>query len=276
VIVSGELPAFCERVSSEATGNGEAVQEYMTWSVESGVSLVTSIRAARECARTIRDVLSSDVWEEINELYHFLGRPEARHLYAENRDELYRSVRRATQLILGLVRSTMLHEEPMSFLWLGVMLERVSQTARILDMHHHTMEKEHAHDIVHVALWVSLLRACSGSQSFMKKHQGRVRATAVASFLLLDPSFPRSLRYCLKSAHRILGEIWPEPLERPSIAHAAALLSALPPKTLSFEGSDVHELLTHIVDETSEICSLVSTEIQGPARSVTSSESAAQ
>ena len=71
-------------------------------------------------------------------------------------------MRRSTQLILGLVRSTMLHDEPMSFLWLGVMIERAGQTARILDMHHHTMEREAAHDIVQMALWMSLLRACSG------------------------------------------------------------------------------------------------------------------
>ena len=122
-----------------------------------------------------------------------------KQLYADNREEFYRHVRKSTQLTLGLVRSTMLHDEPISFLWMGVMLERAAQTARILDMHHHTMEQEHAHDIVQAALWMSLLRACSGAEGFMKKHQGRVTAQTMVAFLLFEPDFPRSLRYCLRS-----------------------------------------------------------------------------
>ena len=75
----------------------------------------------------------------------------------------YRHVRRATQLILGLLRSTMLHDEPLDFLWLGVLLERVSQTARMLDVHHHAFTNGRAPggEIVETSLWLSLLRALS-------------------------------------------------------------------------------------------------------------------
>ena len=69
-----------------ALGNGETVQEYLTWSGDSAVSLRRSIRAARECARGIRDQLSLDIWEEVNELYHWLGRDATRLLYRDNRE----------------------------------------------------------------------------------------------------------------------------------------------------------------------------------------------
>ena len=127
---------------------------------------------------------------------------DAREVYAKNREQFYRRVRKSTQLVLGLVRSTMLHETPLSLLWAGVMLERVGQTARTLDMHPHTMELESAHQIVEVALWLSLLRASSGYEAFVKKYQGRISAQAVASFLVFDRTFPRSLRYCLGSARQ--------------------------------------------------------------------------
>jgi uncharacterized alpha-E superfamily protein len=270
VIVSGEYPAFCKRFGAEAAGDGETVQEYMTWGSENTVSLVRSVRAGRESARVIRDVLSLDTWEAINELYHFLEQERTRHLYDDNREEFYRTVRRGTQLTLGLVRSTMLHDRPMSFLWLGAMLERVGQTARILDMHHHTMEREEAtHDIVEVALWLSLLRACSGVEAFMKKHQGRVSAQALASFLVFEPSFPRSLLYCLRSAKKLLSDIWPDAsaATRKSAARLDALLHRLDSRDTRLEGTSIHDLLTHIVDETACICSDVGTEIQGPPRS---------
>jgi uncharacterized alpha-E superfamily protein len=270
VIVAGEEEPFVERHGRAALGDGELVQEYMTWSRESLVSLASSVRAARECARCVRDQLSLDAWEEINELYLWLGRKSTTTLYMENREEFYRTVRRATQLTLGLVRSTMLHEEPMNFLWLGVMLERAGQTARILDMHHHTMASEvGANDIVQVALWMSLLRACSGSEAFMKKSQGRVTAHNMVAFLYFEEAFPRSLFYCLRTAHSLLRRIWPDPLPSGALPASRArlddLLSWLKRRSADLDVARVHELLTHVVDESSAICALVSEEIKGPS-----------
>jgi uncharacterized alpha-E superfamily protein len=140
----------------------------------------------------------------------------------------------------------------------------------MLDMHHHTMEREHAHDIVQVALWMSLLRACSGAEAFMKKHQGRVSAQALVSFLLYEQGFPRSLRYCLKSSRALLRTIWPTVeaggTDRAPTARVDALVQWLDGQKPTIEGGDIHEILTHIVDETAAICMLVSTEIEGPPR----------
>jgi uncharacterized alpha-E superfamily protein len=273
VIVSGEHARFSEHHGEAALGNGEVVQEYLTWSAKSPVSLRSSARAARDCARAIRDQLSLDVWEEVNELFHWLERTDTRSLYTENREGFYRSVRRTTQLTLGLVRSTMLHEEPMSFLWGGVMMERAGQTARILDMHHHTMEREGGHDIVQVALWLSLLRACSGAEAFMKARRGRVTAQSMLEFLLFADEFPRSLRYCLRSAHASLRRAWTTAGEVPqrhaSVERLGALIDWLDHRAPSLDATRIHELLTHVVDETARVCEHVADEIQGPARPIT-------
>jgi uncharacterized alpha-E superfamily protein len=273
VIVSGEYPRFVEKFGAESAGDGEKVQDYMTWNPENPVSLLSSIRAGRESARIIRDVLSLDTWESTNELYHFLSSENAKQLYADNREDLYRTIRRLTQLTLAHVCSTMLHDEPMSFLWLGVMLERVGQLARTLDMHHHTMEREHAHEVVQTAVWLSLLRANSGQEAFMKTRQGRVSAKAVVHFLLHEPTFPRSLAYCLRSAQSTLNSIWPPMSQsqgtqsqtlspRPSQQRLASLISHLE-STTPTTSPQIHSLLTHIVDETAAISTALNTEIHG-------------
>jgi uncharacterized alpha-E superfamily protein len=271
VIVSGEEKAFTEKHGRDALGNGELVQHHLTWSPESMVSLASSVRFARECARAIRDQLSLDVWEEVNELYLWLSRESTEKLYRENREEFYRTVKRSTQLTLGLVRSTMLHEEPMSFLWAGVTLERAAQTARILDMHHHTLESESStHDIVQVALWLSLVKACSGSEAFAKKNQGRVTAQKMVEFLLFEPSFPRSLSYCLKSAHGLLRRVWRDPMddveEHESLYLLGALLEWMGAQEAQLDLSLMHQLLTRVVDDASMICDRVCDEIRGPQR----------
>jgi len=280
VIVAGELAPFVQHHGEPALGNGETVQEYLTWSGDSAVSLRRSIRAARECARAIRDQLSLDIWEEVNELYHWLGRDSTRLLYRDNREEFYRNIRRSTQLVLGLVRSTMLHEEPMSFLWAGVMLERSGQMARILDMHHHTMEREGAHDIVQVALWLSLLRACSGYEAFMKANRGGVTAQSMLDFLLFSPDFPRSLRYCLRSAYGLLRRVWTTPLDdyqlHRSLSQLGELVDWLDVHADNIDIAFVHDLLTHVVDQTAAISNQVVQEIQGPPRPETMAQDQAQ
>jgi uncharacterized alpha-E superfamily protein len=257
VTVSGQYADFSTRFGGEAADNGEVVQRYMTWAPENVISVRNSIRAAREGARSIREVLSRDIWQATNELFLWFVGEDATNLYQNDRDELYRQIRRSTQLSLGLVRSTMLHDTPMDILWLGVLLERVGQTARILDMHHHILEGTGSqHQILQTALWLSLLRACSGFEAFMRQHQGRVSRQAVVNFLIFEERFPRSLRYCTRSALSVTGRVWHE-AEAVVGARALNRLQALDRWLADHQekpNASIHDLLTHIVDQVSLVC----------------------
>ena len=183
----------------------------MTWAHENPVSIRNSIRGARESARSIREVLSLDIWQATNELYLWFASEEASQQYMQDRDEVYQHMRRSTQLNLGLVRSTMLHDTPMDFLWLGVLLERVGQTARILDMHHHMLEGagRAAPDRRHRAVAVAAAQPARASRPSCALHRGRViaqrgRRRSCSS----RPRFPRSLRYCVQSALKVMRDIW--------------------------------------------------------------------
>src|SRR6516165_7500963 len=72
LIVAGEQPAFTERFGAAAAGEENVVQEYMTWDEKNLSSLVRSVSAARENARSIRDLLSIEVWEATNEVFLWL------------------------------------------------------------------------------------------------------------------------------------------------------------------------------------------------------------
>ncbi len=259
VTVSGQYPDFVERFTAADADDGEVVQRYLTWSPENPVSVRNSVRGARESARSVREVLSGDIWQATNQLFLWFMGEEAGRQYLQDRDEVYRHVRASTQLCLGLVRSTMLHDAPMDFLWLGVLLERVGQTARILDMHHHMLSgaTEGQHQILQTALWLSLLRACSGFEAFMRRHQGRVTRKAVVSFLLLEPAFPRSLRYCARSALDVMRRIWPDQdqgVAAPAIQRMAALDRWLGEQQEESLPNTIHDVLTQVVEEVSRVC----------------------
>jgi uncharacterized alpha-E superfamily protein len=274
LVVSGEEDEFRERVAgdsddSAAWGDGEVVQRFMVWDEGNGVSLARSIGGARWNARSIREVLSLDAWETTNELHLWSTSTVAAAIYANQREAFYQQVRRSTQLTLGLLRSTMLHDEPLDFIWLGVLLERVSQTARMLDVHHHAFTNlTRRHEIVETALWLSLLRALSGSEAYMKRAAGRISSESVARFLISEDAFPRSIAYCVHSAYDRLCAI--RPPEQHELPGGVALeqlrvldtwVSAREKEPLG--GTGVHDLLTHVVDEVHSIGQTLGKELLG-------------
>lgn len=276
LVVSGEEAAFRHRIAGGQTdhaawGDGEVVQRFMVWDEDNGVSLHRSITGSRWNARSIREVLSHEAWETVNELHLWLTGDAAPVIYTQHRDAFYQHVRRSTQLTLGLLRSTMLHDEPLDFVWLGVLLERVSQTARILDVHHHTftsVSHRIGDEVVETALWLSLLRALSGSEAYLKRAAGRVSSEGVARFLFSEAAFPRSIAYCVHSAYERLCDI--RPPEHASLpgGRALARLGALDAwvrerRDGPLTGPALHALLTHVVDEVHEICRTLGTELLG-------------
>ena len=63
IVVSGEESGFASRIAGDddehpAWGDGEAIQRFLVWDEDSGVSLVRSIQGMRSNARSIREVLS--------------------------------------------------------------------------------------------------------------------------------------------------------------------------------------------------------------------------
>jgi uncharacterized alpha-E superfamily protein len=222
-------------------------------------------------ARSIREVVSHEAWEAVNELHLWMRNDQATNTYTQHREGFYQYVRRATQLTLGLLRSTMLHDEPLDFMWLGVLLERVNQTARMLDVHHYAFTQvSRRHEVVETALWLSLLRGLSGSEAYLKRAAGRISPEGVARFLISEPAFPRSIAYCVHSAHSRLCDIRPpESHELPggvSLERLRVLdtwVSARRNEPLA--GTGVHDLLTHVVDEVHEICETISRELLGAA-----------
>src|SRR5215813_3257085 len=283
LIVAGEQPAFYERFGASAAGEEEVVQDYMSWDEKNLSSLVRSVGAARENARSIRDLLSIEVWEAINEAYLWLQGEAARAEYDENRFGFYGRLRSYTELVLGLARTTMLHDQALEFVGLGVLLERAGWTARVLDVHHHALVGQGLGDrAAETGLWLAILRACSGYEPFLRHARGQMSGVAVAKFLLLEPKFPRSVRYCLQGAGERLSIICaPHPEELPGSRTRKRLqfldqwlrhvkLSHTDPEAL-------HQALTQVVDETAAVCNGLGEELlgQGPtSASATSGETA--
>jgi len=115
---------------------------------------------------------------------------------------------------------------------------------------------------------LALLRACSGYEPFMKRHRGRVTGEKVAWFLVFEPLFPRSVRYCVQGAVERLGRIRPPqehdlPGARPHERLRAldAWIAAREREPL--DARAIHDLLTEVVDEAHQVCDEIGRDLLG-------------
>ena len=191
VVVAGEEEDFLKRTAASDVDDAEVVQEYLTWSDDNASSLRSSLRFARENARTIRETISLEMWETLNDLWVWFGEPAARRLYRSDRYAFYLKLRNQCLLFHGTAQATMLHEDPFEFMRLGTALERAGQTARILDIKHHGVGPTTAgiETPEEAAQWLATLRYCSGAEPFLKRGEQAVSGAEVAAFLLFEPHF---------------------------------------------------------------------------------------
>jgi uncharacterized alpha-E superfamily protein len=235
--------------------DGEAVQNLMTWEAEANPSsIAASIASARENARNIREVISAESWERLNYYYLWMQSAAARTLYLSDRTAFYHRIRRINQLIMGINEGTMSHGEAWDFCQLGRFLERAGQTARLLDVKYHILlpTVDQVGTPVDNAHWVAILTSCSGYEPYTKERSDSDPGVGVPDFLIFDPLFPRSIRFCLNRCRAAAYAISGNQPRMPgnAVEHALEDLSTWLnlTKVDDFIQAGLHEALTSIID----------------------------
>ncbi len=197
--------------SLHAQANAETVTHFVTFERRNRDSIYCCIAAARENARSVREQISSEMWEKLNQLYLFLGTPDAEAMCLSSAHEFFRRVIEGSHLIIGVTDATMTHGEGWDFIQCGKMIERADRTSRILDVKYHILlpSGERVGGNVDTIQWMAVLRSCSAMEAYLKLYVGEVAPYKVAEFLVLHDRFPRSIRFCLQrldnAIHRISG-----------------------------------------------------------------------
>ena len=178
-------------------------------------SIVSCIASARENARQIRDVITTEMWEQLNDLYWSVQDGEA--LWQEPDQEQLRNIRRGCQLFYGTTDVTLSRDEAWLFSQLGRLIERADKTSRILDVKYFLLlpAPTEVGGVLDELQWISLLRSAGAYQMYRQSMQQAIAPASVARFLLLDPIFPRSVRFCLQQINDTLQQIQLKPQSGP-------------------------------------------------------------
>jgi uncharacterized alpha-E superfamily protein len=194
------------------------VLQYMVRDPENASSIYSCMRAARENARAVRGSLTTEVWETYNTTWLELLKHLHTGLLERNPGEFFEWVKFRSHLARGVTIGTMLEDEALYFLRIGMHLERADNTARMLDVKFHergsngTMEPR-GEPAGTAALqsefyrWSALLSSVSGLEIYRKVYRDVITPDRVAELLILHPDMPRSLLASMRAVSEDLARV---------------------------------------------------------------------
>ena len=237
IAISGSEEDYYKRYP---TDEEKSVLEFFVFDHENPNSILSSVTSARENARSIRDQISSEMWESLNAFYLELRTWNVPKIQTATPHSFFAWVKNSSHLFQGICNRTLLIEESREFLDVGRFLERADQTARILDVKYHDLlprySDEHLFDPeefistplvefvttpagvvpadprdvggpVDIHGWTAVLKSVGAFEAFQKTHRQGVSPGRVVEFLLLDQRLPASVRHCISRVESGLRRI---------------------------------------------------------------------
>lgn len=234
------------------------ISQRLMFDQDNPASIIACLAKARLNARSIRGTINSEVWRELNKLFWKLCDPEFVRRAKESPYEFYQAVECGSALFQGLCDATSAHDQHWQFLQLGKFVERADKTLRILDIQYHLLrELTNPADVSLSALhWAAVLKSCRAYEPYQRRHVGRVEPDRVVEFLLVEPLFPRSVRFCLEKLCWALEAI--EATRGPHLSKAERLLGLMraeltyKPITQILAG-DLHAFLSGLLDQVGQV-----------------------
>jgi uncharacterized alpha-E superfamily protein len=186
--------------------SADSVTDFLVFNRANPNSVYSCIELARENARSIIESISSEMWEQVNNLYHYLKRATPSAVKTDPYN-FYREIKNGSHLFQGITDSTLSHNEGWYFVQGGKYLERADNTARLVDVKYHMLRPAENTDSVDVIQWMAVLKSCSALEAFRKIHRSKLEPDTILEFLMLDRAFPRSVYFSVTTAEEALWRI---------------------------------------------------------------------
>jgi len=243
-----------EAAQEQIQGGSGSVQvqvspaDFLIFSPQYPISLVSTIGRARALARETREYLSREVFEEINRLYLSTSRASTQQ---QALPALYANVKRSVAAILGLFDNTVVLSEGREWFRVGLFLERADMTARIIDTKYFVLlpSVDDVGGPIDRYQWMAVLRSASALEAFRKQHRGAVSGPRVVSMLMFERNFPRSLAFSVAALRRHFERATVDTPDSRAIraAREAALLEL--DLRAANAGNVIHKRLHEFLDE---------------------------
>lgn len=187
-----------------------AIVSALTVNANHDASIIASIEGARRNARQVRELISSEMWEQINRLYLTVSQTAFDTLWVQPHD-FFQAVIKGALLFRGLTDATMNHGEGWHFIQVGQLLERVVNLTGLLktylgywSRHGRLLDDPSPAQYLD---WMTLLHSCAAFEAYTKEYTADLRFHHIAEFLLLSEQFPHSIHFAIRTMQEDLNAI---------------------------------------------------------------------
>lgn len=171
---------------------------------------------ARENARSIRNNISSELWEAINKWYLYKkGMNQNNFAVADIYDFSEQTITHIA-FIKSRIDNTLLHNDPWGFINLGIYVERAQQVIRILRSKISDsiiLSNNGANIPLMQYQWTTLLKSLEAFDVHKHFYKGMLSKENIFELILANERFPRSLIYTAQKIHDHLTKISVHPEE---------------------------------------------------------------
>ena len=164
-------------------------------------SVISLLAKARQNARSVRNALTQEVWQSLNESWMTVSEALKRPVKIQDLPAILENIIKGSSVFRGALYGTMLHNDIFNFLRLGTFIERADNTARIVGFRYQRLLPTASVSLGEpdYSQWEILLRSLSAWKSYNWLHRGHLEPSDVASFLIFDDRMPRSLSFCYRA-----------------------------------------------------------------------------
>jgi uncharacterized alpha-E superfamily protein len=201
----GSILAIMGAASDGRPVRRDEVLNRMTLAREEPASVISCVARAREGARTVRDVISAEMWEAINTTHLALSAGDLEGRMQMGPYSVFQYVKERSALFWGLNSRTMLRDEARAFLVAGGRIESADMVLRMLRVAMPVPgESPDGTDGVRDGQALALLQAVGGFQAFRRAVPAPPNAGPVARFLLYERAYPDSVAASVDAVHGAL------------------------------------------------------------------------
>ena len=204
IVMAGEHERYGQMYDEVTAKN---VFEFLAFREDNPSSIVQCVSKARENARTIRDRISREMWEDINGLYHIVNQFNPGDELSTGPHRFCTEVKVGSHRFHGVTEATLPHDEGWEFLRVGWSLERAEMTARLVDGQGQTPIEPQVVPAADNYQWMAVLKSVGAFEAYHRQYHSSIEPEKVAEMLILHPLHPRSIRFSMNEVQSSLRGI---------------------------------------------------------------------
>jgi uncharacterized alpha-E superfamily protein len=202
------------------------VASLLTLDTDSPSSVVSCVARARERGRTLRDVISTEMWQALNSFYLLLGRYDLEAALQSGPYSFYQEVKENCALFWGIMDRTLLRDEGRAFLEAGGRIEEADMVLRMLRVAipRGSLQSDPPGQETEA---LAMLHAVGGFQAYRRAVRVAPTVGPVVRFLLFDSAYPGSVASSVEALAAALSAADAQPRSSPPVLRLGRLIAHL-------------------------------------------------